>query len=657
MTELFQQLLEWVSLHPNWSSAVIFLVAMAESLAIVGLIVPGVIIMFGIGALISSDAIAFWPALGWAVAGAITGDSFSFWLGVRYRHRLTSIWPFNRHPESLNRGIEFFQRFGGKSVAIGRFFGPVRAVIPLVAGMLGMPAWRFLLANIASALVWAPAYLLPGIVFGASLELASTVAVRLVAILLLLVALIWISFATARYLFKHLAPYSKLWLHQLLKWSKAHPHLGQLTASLVDPDHPEARGLSILTTLLLLALSLFVLLLAQLPNGLPLLSADQWVLNFLQNLRSPLADQIMVYLTRLTDDGVVLSVTVGVAALLFIQKHRRTLAYWGAAAAFCLLVGPLLKMGLQIPRPEVVALLPKSYSFPSGHTLKAVVLYGFLAVMISRPMAASWRWLPYSICGALMAAVALSRVYLGVHWLSDVLGSITLGISWVALLGTAYYHHTHVETRWGRLTLISLISIGLGYSAETILRHEIKIEQYQQTPPAIVEITQTQWQQLPPDTASEHINFQFSGEAKWLRQQLLQKGWLESKSLGWSNSLELLAPMQPLQQIPALPKLYMGTPAALQLIKPINETMQFSIRLWPTRYRIAPNNKALWIGAAIVEQKRTILGTVSYAQSSGDHSTAREQLFEDLDFATINTPTEKPEILLLSEPAGHTNNQ
>ncbi|MES9896122.1 MAG: VTT domain-containing protein, partial [Candidatus Thiodiazotropha endolucinida] len=96
--------------------------------------------------------------------------------------RLRGFWPFNRHPATLQRGITFFQRYGGKSVALGRFFGPVRAIIPLVAGMLGMPPLRFLAANILSALVWAPAYLLPGIVFGASLELASEVAFRLVAL-------------------------------------------------------------------------------------------------------------------------------------------------------------------------------------------------------------------------------------------------------------------------------------------------------------------------------------------------------------------------------------------------------------------------------------------------------------------------------------------
>ncbi len=648
MAELFQQLLEWVSLHPNWSSAVIFLVAMAESLAIIGLVVPGVIIMFGIGALISSDAIAFWPAMGWAVAGAIAGDSFSFWLGAHFRHQLTSLWPFSRHPESLDRGIAFFQRYGGKSVAIGRFFGPVRAVIPLVAGMLGMPAWRFVIANVISALVWAPAYLLPGMVFGASLELASVVAVRLVVILLLLIALIWASFTSTRYLFKHLAPYSKQWLNWLLNWSKTHSHTGELAASLVDPKHPEARGLSILTSLLLIALLLFSYLLSQLSGDSLLMAADHWTLNLLQSLRSPWADQIMVYLTRFTDGGVVAALTVGVATLLWLQNHRRSLSYWLAAALFCLLVSPLLKMGFQIPRPEIAAVLPDSYSFPSGHTLKAVVLYGFLAIMIARAMPLAWRWLPFSLCGTLISAIALSRLYLGVHWLSDVLGSITLGLAWVALLGTAYYHHTHIEPHWGRLALIAVLSVTLGYSVETGLHHETKLTQYLQSPPAAEYITQTTWHQQTLNVDIAGTNIQYAGSLEWLKQQLQKNGWQPATTVSWENGLKLLSPSLPLSQAPTLPKLHRGTPSSLQLIKAISLTSQISIRLWPTHYELQPNKRPIWIGTTTVEQKRTILGTISYAQSSGDVIKAESELMNALSINRTDQ-TNHQGVLLIAE--------
>lgn len=121
MTELFQQLLDWVALHPHWSSALIFLISMAESLAIIGLIVPGVAIMFGIGAMIGAGSIEFGSAVSWAVAGAVAGDGLSFWLGRLYKERLKEIWPFTRYPESLTRGVQFFQSMGAKASLLVAF--------------------------------------------------------------------------------------------------------------------------------------------------------------------------------------------------------------------------------------------------------------------------------------------------------------------------------------------------------------------------------------------------------------------------------------------------------------------------------------------------------------------------------------------------------
>ncbi len=191
MAELLQQLLDWIALNPIWAGIAIFLVAMCESLAVIGMLVPGAAMMIGFGTLISTGILEFWPTCGWAVAGAIVGDGLSFMLGHHYQSRISRLWPFNRHPQSLERSIQFFQRYGGMSVVIGRFVGPTRAIIPMIAGMMGMPANRFIIANVISALAWAPLYLLPGMVLGASLGLASEVVIRLVILLLLLVMLIW----------------------------------------------------------------------------------------------------------------------------------------------------------------------------------------------------------------------------------------------------------------------------------------------------------------------------------------------------------------------------------------------------------------------------------------------------------------------------------
>ncbi len=166
MEAWFGELLVWIEQHPAYAGWVVFAVSLAESLAIVGILVPGVIILFGAGVLIGTGILDFWSLCVWAIAGAVVGDGLSYWLGRHFDY-LTERWRwFRLHPDQLDRGIRFFQAYGDISIALGRFFGPIRAIIPLAAGLMHMPPRRFYIANVLSALVWAPAYLAPGMVLG-----------------------------------------------------------------------------------------------------------------------------------------------------------------------------------------------------------------------------------------------------------------------------------------------------------------------------------------------------------------------------------------------------------------------------------------------------------------------------------------------------------
>lgn len=191
-------LLDWVAAHAVWAGPIVFLVAALESLALVGLVVPGAVLMFGFGALIGSGRLEFWPITLWAIAGAIVGDGLSYLLGRLLKDRLGQVPPFRQRPQLLAAGVGFFQRHGTKSIVLGRFVGPLRPVIPAVAGMLQMPAAHFLFTNVLSAIFWAPAYLLPGMVLVASLSLAAAVAGRLALIILILLLLGWAVFAIGR---------------------------------------------------------------------------------------------------------------------------------------------------------------------------------------------------------------------------------------------------------------------------------------------------------------------------------------------------------------------------------------------------------------------------------------------------------------------------
>lgn len=162
MGDIVHSILNFIAQNADWAFPVVFIVSFGKSFVFVSLAFPGTSVMLAAGALISSGTVPLWPVVAGGILGAVLGDAISYWLGRRYGHLTETRWPFTRHPELLPRGYDFFERHGVKSIFVGRFFGPLRAVIPLVAGITKMPVGRFWIANVLSAFIWAPALLIPG---------------------------------------------------------------------------------------------------------------------------------------------------------------------------------------------------------------------------------------------------------------------------------------------------------------------------------------------------------------------------------------------------------------------------------------------------------------------------------------------------------------
>lgn len=154
--------LTFVKEHEAWAAPIVLILAFGESLAFISLLLPATVILFGLGGLIGASGIGFWTIWAAAAIGAALGDWLSYWLGYHYHYQIVRLWPLSRYPDLVPRGERFFRRWGTLGVFAGRFFGPLRASVPLAAGICEMPALPFQLANIASALVWATGILAPG---------------------------------------------------------------------------------------------------------------------------------------------------------------------------------------------------------------------------------------------------------------------------------------------------------------------------------------------------------------------------------------------------------------------------------------------------------------------------------------------------------------
>ncbi len=155
-------ILDFVRAHQEFAAPIVGLLAFGESLALVSLLIPATVMLIGIGALIGASGIDFWPIYFGAVVGAGLGDWLSYWLGRHYHAQIARMWPLSKKPELLPKGHAFFEKWGWPGVFIGRFFGPLRAIVPLVAGTCDMPHVPFQIANWSSAFLWAGLLLAPG---------------------------------------------------------------------------------------------------------------------------------------------------------------------------------------------------------------------------------------------------------------------------------------------------------------------------------------------------------------------------------------------------------------------------------------------------------------------------------------------------------------
>jgi membrane protein DedA with SNARE-associated domain len=155
MESLVTSVVDFVSAHRQWAPAIVFALALAETLAFLSLLIPSTAILVAVGALVAAGALDFMPLFVAAAAGSVLGSTLSWWLGRHYGRVVMRRWPLNRDPRLLERSEAAFERWGGLTVLAGHFVGPLRSVAFVAAGIAAMPAVAFQAANLPGAIVWA----------------------------------------------------------------------------------------------------------------------------------------------------------------------------------------------------------------------------------------------------------------------------------------------------------------------------------------------------------------------------------------------------------------------------------------------------------------------------------------------------------------------
>jgi membrane protein DedA with SNARE-associated domain/membrane-associated phospholipid phosphatase len=663
-------LMDFITRHSMLAYGAVFLAALSESLAFIGLIVPGTVIMFGVGAVVATGRLGLAPVLLLAAAGAVAGDGISYWLGRHYQEQLRQIWPFNRFPAMLEKAEDFFRRHGGKSVLFGRFVGPVRPVIPLVAGMLGMRPLRFGLVNLFSAMGWAVAYLLPGVFFGASLAVAGAVSTRLAVLIFLLLGFTWVFLRLGRKLLRLVSRQGPIWLAGLQRWiDEGRPasggmfYLKRLLRRLFLRRQGEEVFFGFLVLALITAVWGFLGVLQDVLAKDPLVLADQSAYHFLQSLRTPWADHVFIAITELGDSFVNICVSGAVLIVLLLKRRLRAAGYWALAIIGGALGVQLIKWLVHLPRPVALYQGASAYGFPSGHATMSVIIYGFFAILVARGLFNTWRWGLFSGVFLIAFIIAVSRLYLGAHWLSDVLGGFFFGTSWSALLGIAYLKRPdeYLPRRLLGLVIVIVLVFAGAWHVSRRFHKDIAFYAPRHNVQVMAKLAWQAdgWRALPAwrlDMAGEWeqpLTIQWAGSPDELARYMLTKGWRHPAPLNLRTFLGVLSPATPMEMLPVLPHLHDGRGEVLRLVHAM-DGRRWVLRLWVTDTRIPENDAPLFVGTIEVQKIVHLAGLIALERDTGEYDRPLSALGQTLQerFAVKSVSRTKSAVQIAGRPGG-----
>ena len=384
MGQWLDSLTLWLGAHPEWLALAVFLIAFVECLAIAGIIVPGTVVLFAVAVLAGRGALTLGEVLLLGYLGGLLGDAVSYFLGRRFHQQIRQLPLLRTHPEWIGTAENYFHRYGIASLLVGRFIGPLRPMLPMVAGMLDFPLPRFILVSLLAAAGWSVAYLLPGWATGAATRLP-------------LPDGFW---AQAGVVVAGVALLVGLSIHTSLQ------------------AREKGTRLIAVASLLMLAAVLV---------GWPWLSHfDQGLMALIQEHRSTLLDPIAVRITKAGDFRSQLVVAIAVIILLLASRQWRPAIFALGTLLGTALGNAAIKASFARARPEVLSTPLSSFSMPSGHSSASFALFLTLAVLAGRNQPPRMRltWLLLASLPAL--SICLSRLYLGAHWPSDVLAGALL---------------------------------------------------------------------------------------------------------------------------------------------------------------------------------------------------------------------------------------
>ena len=595
--------LTFIQHHPNLGFLFAFIISFSESLPIIGTIVPGSVTMTAVGTLIGTSTLPFYTTIGWAIIGAFAGDYIGYFVGYRYHDKLRLYWPFKKHPQILDKGEEFFKRHGGKSIVIGRFFGPLRSAVPLVAGCLQFTKLRFIVAALPSAILWALLYTTPGILIGAlSMDLPKGQVAKFImgglAVVVILWAMVWILKTISMWIYRL---YRKV-MREL--WDKLHSSKDLTVLTDVHAAHDDwpLRKAFIMVIFLVL----FAILWINVAYQGPLTYINNELMTLLANSRTPAMFHIMAHITLLGNKITLFGFLLLYSGILCKDRNLSAVKFIWVTFITTAAVTYAIKYLFHNARPEIISQFAHSSSFPSGHVALSVAAYSSVAYILAASYKKYQQQIFYWVAGIMVALVACSRLYLGMHWLTDVIGSILLAIA-ILNFYKVFYHPKPNSLKRHSLWWM-LFALMVPFILVSVLKYKKTIEQTTLKINTVTTSTINWWQH--PDSvvplvrlnrlghASQGLNVQWLGSINNIKATLRNNGWNDLKKRNHlQKTLSRFSSYNAQDHMPLfIPKFNYQKPSLTMIKKGKKNGGDMEIRLWPAFVKFTDSKEELWVG-------------------------------------------------------------
>jgi len=434
-----------------WTYALVGLLAFLETGAFVGLVAPGETVVIAGGVIAGQGEIQLLPLIGLVWICAVLGDSTSFYIGRRLGR------PFlERHGprvkithERLEQVEGYFDRHGGKTILIGRFIGLVRALAPFIAGSSGFSYRRFIPYSIAGTGLWSTTFCVLGYIFWQSFDQVAHYAGQAIfgfGVTVAVIVGIVVGYRRRSEIRDWLVEHRR---HPLIRplFAVGRPlyrWLVQPVARLLAPYvrffgqrvMPGELGLE-LTTLLAIGgvgMFFFVLFLTELDRSLAPTPFDSEILDLVDTLRMDVLVDAAKLVTDLGAFPTVAAVAVASTVPLVMQRRYPEAIVLMVGLVLIYVAVQVTKEAIDRPRPADPLAGASGDAYPSGHAAYATTWVAAAVLLTRRLRLAASSTMVFVAIG-IAAAVGVSRVYLRVHWWSDVAGGWGLAAGIFCLLG------------------------------------------------------------------------------------------------------------------------------------------------------------------------------------------------------------------------------